>query len=288
MKVILLKGLPGAGKSTRAKEICKDKTFVRVNKDLLREMLHFGVWSYKNEKIINKTEQLLAQSLLEQGKNVVVDDCNFTHIEKWKEFLKYHPVHVEVEEINTPIEECVTRDWARGAAGGRTVGYSVIRGMAMYTGQLDYKYVICDLDGTLADNAWRARNLTESEKATGKKDWHAFHMGIPNDAIREDVWNQVKSHLGEDTKLILVSARNEQYRGLTVDWLKKMGVDHYALFMREDADKRPDTMVKRDILNMYFKDKSRIVAVFDDRPSVIRMWQEEGLHVIDVGDGIEF
>lgn len=263
---------------------------MRVNKDLLRDMLHFGVWSYKSEKLVNKTEQMLAQSLLEQGKNVVVDDCNFLHIEKWKEFLKYHNVHIEVEEINTSVEDCVLRDAERGRQGGRTVGYSVIRGMAMYTGLVDGEYIISDLDGTLADNAWRARQLDISEGQTGKKDWHAFHMGIPQDELRADVWERIQAMQAEfpDAKLILVSARNEQYRQITVDWLKEKNIDHYALFMREDADKRPDTMVKRDILNRYFKDKSRILGVFDDRPSVIRMWQEEGLNVIDVGDGIEF
>jgi len=31
-----------------------------------------------------------------------------------------------------------------------------------------------------------------------------------------------------------------------------------------------------------------IVKVYDDRPSVIRMWREKGLEVEDVGAGVEF
>ena len=58
--------------------------------------------------------------------------------------------------------------------------------------------------------------------------------------------------------------------------------------MRRGTDKRPDTEVKKQILDTYFPDKSVIHTVIDDRPSVIRMWREQGLKVIDVGEGIEF
>ena len=34
--------------------------------------------------------------------------------------------------------------------------------------------------------------------------------------------------------------------------------------------------------------KENIFMVFDDRPSVIRMWRENGVKVVDVGDGVEF
>jgi hypothetical protein len=46
--------------------------------------------------------------------------------------------------------------------------------------------------------------------------------------------------------------------------------------------------VKNQMLDTYFPDKNVIRAVIDDRPSVIRMWRENGLDVIDVGKGIEF
>jgi hypothetical protein len=57
--------------------------------------------------------------------------------------------------------------------------------------------------------------------------------------------------------------------------------------MRRKGDKRQDTDVKSDIYNRYLKQYD-IVRVFDDRPSVIRMWREKGLEVEDVGNGEEF
>lgn len=57
--------------------------------------------------------------------------------------------------------------------------------------------------------------------------------------------------------------------------------------MRRAKDSRPDTEVKQDILDQYFK-KELIDVVIDDRPSVIRMWRSNGLEVLDVGKGEEF
>ena len=42
----IMRGQPASGKSTKAKEIFeKDGNAIRLNKDLLRKMLHFNVWS---------------------------------------------------------------------------------------------------------------------------------------------------------------------------------------------------------------------------------------------------
>lgn len=57
--------------------------------------------------------------------------------------------------------------------------------------------------------------------------------------------------------------------------------------MRKAGDKRDDTIVKQEIYDAYFKGRN-IVEVIDDRPSVIRMLQANGLNVRDVGNGEEF
>lgn len=57
--------------------------------------------------------------------------------------------------------------------------------------------------------------------------------------------------------------------------------------MRDAGDKREDTIVKSEIYDKYLKDLN-IINIYDDRPSVIRMWRAKGLNVVDVGQGIEF
>ena len=59
--------------------------------------------------------------------------------------------------------------------------------------------------------------------------------------------------------------------------------------MRKEKDYREDTIVKREMYDQMLKDGYKPELVFDDRPSVLRMWREiEGLKVVDVGHGVEF
>jgi len=45
--------------------------------------------------------------------------------------------------------------------------------------------------------------------------------------------------------------------------------------MRKGGDRRPDTIVKHEILRRFFEKKDILFVV--DRPSVVEMWRSEGL-----------
>lgn len=292
-KFLLLRGLPASGKSTYAKQLVEQNRFIRVNRDTIRQLLHFGKWSPRNEEEVVDAEKALVAVFLRLGKNVVVDDTNLgqSHYDMWKAFVEKCvkelavDVHFEVKNFDTDIVECYRRDCERE----KKVGREVILKMAMQYERMpeNVQYVLCDLDGTLADNKWRTKFLYDNPN--GKKDWGRFHAGIPEDPIRKDVIDQVEEACRPDNvALILVSARSEYCREMTEKWLKDHGVDYTLLLMRGDKDHRDDTLVKREILYKYFPDKKKIIKVFDDRPSVIEMWRQEGLDVVDVGDGIPF
>ena len=87
--------------------------------------------------------------------------------------------------------------------------------------------------------------------------------------------------------VVIVTGRPELYRAKTIQWLKDNDVRYEALYMRQNSDRRPDTIVKQEILDNYL-DKCLVETVIDDRPSVIDMWRSNGLIVIDVGDGKYF
>lgn len=324
MKLLMMKGLPGSGKSTKAKEIALAQgNTVRVNKDLLREMLHFGRWLPQNEPGIWEVERSIAAYYLsEQKQNVIIDDTNLTpgHEEKWRDFVNnlqrkgLTELEFDVCEMKTDVFTCIERDAERGAAGGRMVGQSVIMQMALENELMDkgIHYVLVDMDGTLADLEHRRQYVNfKCDKCGGngldgqpcdfdnikhaRKNWPKFYEELSKDTLRQDVLDQVEATLatardeGKRTFFIVLSARPENYRKETEDWMERMGIDDYsALIMRRAGDSREDSIVKRELLNKYFKDKSKIIKVFDDRPRVIRMWREEGLDVVDVGDGIEF
>ncbi len=288
-KLIIMQGLPGSGKSTKAKEIVSQGNTVRINKDLLRTMLHFDKFTGRNEGLTRDASREVARMFLKKGISVVVDDTNFNDktLQGWKDLAAESVAKIEYVRMKTDVHECVMRDSLRQ----KPVGEHVIKKMALQ--HLEWlkgeKVVVCDLDGTIADITHR---LQYGKGDT--KDWAKFFSLIPNDIPRREIIDQVSNVANnEQAFVIFVSARPENYRKETIEWLDKalenviLGRGRQLLIMRDSNDKRPDTEVKKDIYEKYLKGLT-VVSVFDDRPSVIRMWRELGLNVIDVGHGVEF
>ncbi len=290
-KLIILRGLPASGKSTKAEELIRASgNMVRVNRDLLREMLHFNKWTGANESITKAMAQMIARECLRDNINVIIDDTNLHYgtFKSWENLAKELRQNVEVIDISTDYKECIRRDLIRECKGERSVGENVIFGMAMANCQYptpEKGIVICDIDGTLADLKHRRKYVLEE-----KKDWAKFFSLMGRDKVRDDVAGEVLKYEGEGYEIFLVSGRPENYREKTEAWLEKKfkGYRFYkTLFMRRADDKRDDVEVKKDIYEKFFK-QFKIHKVFDDRPRVIRMWKEQGLDVVDVGDGVEF
>lgn len=298
MKLIMMRGLPASGKSTKAEEIIKGGAsssrnsqgeFFRVNRDLLRKMLHCDVFTGKREGATIHAQQLLVAHLLQEGKNVIVDDTNLgeKHVNMWKMMADMYSAKFEIIDMmdNVSLTMCLARNEARGF----TVPQHVIEQMAMQYKHIPYsRLVVCDIDGTIADCSHRQHHVQKD----GPKDWKSFFAGMKDDEPRHDVYKKAlklaKYESGKHTALVLVSARPEDYREVTEQWLRDNGMEgHFTILMRRKGDKRPDTDVKGDIYERYLKHYD-IVKVFDDRPSVIRMWQEHGLEVEDCGNGEEF
>lgn len=287
-KLTLLIGLPASGKSTFAKELLKNSgNTVRINKDLLRTMLHFDKWSGRNEGLTRVAAKILAKDFLIAGKDVIIDDTNLNTgtVAGWQSLVDSIPsARLEKVVMETTLNECIKRDLLRE----KNVGKDVIIQMAMANGLMpapSKPYILCDLDGTLADCSHRLHFVKQTPK-----DWKSFFAGIEGDSLRNEVRAQVAWKHEQGHPVILLSARPEDYRAATENWLKKqdLGFEYVTLIMRRAGDKRDDAIVKKELLDRYFPDKSLIKCVFDDRPKVIRMWREQGLEVIDVGVGIDF
>ena len=136
-KLTVLKGLPGSGKSTLARaRIADSRNTVRVNKDLLREMLYFlpknwsGNISHRPvlEKPVQKAEMLLAEYFISLGFDVIVDDTNLkgSFISVYKDLADKHKANFELVGLTVPVEICIERDKSRPLP----VGEQVIRNMA--------------------------------------------------------------------------------------------------------------------------------------------------------------
>jgi uncharacterized HAD superfamily protein len=141
--------------------------------------------------------------------------------------------------------------------------------------------VIVDIDGTLADVTHRLHHVRGP-----RKKWKKFFALMSEDKPIREVIARVQE-MAKDHRIYVVSGRPDDYRDVTVEWLKLHDVPYEALYMRKAGDYRTDDVVKQEILDRHF-DKQNIELVIEDRPRVIRMWESNGLKVLDVGTGEEF
>ena len=162
-KLVMLKGLPGSGKSTYAKKMVasSENQYGRVNRDDLRAMIFDGVWTGKREGVIVEVEKAIAEILLKNKITPVIDDTNLTikHEDLWKNFSTENVVEFNIETMPTSLQECINRDRLRE----KPVGEAIIQRMALDSGLIDFsekKIIWVDVDGTLANGEHREHFVT--------------------------------------------------------------------------------------------------------------------------------
>jgi predicted kinase len=305
-RLILTRGLPACGKTTRARDwVAEDPTHrARVNRDDLRQMLHDGVYlGQDTERQIVAARDALIRSLLAKGLDVVCDETNLPQRvarDVARVGLLADPeITLEVWDMtDVPVETCVNRDVVRREQGRRSVGDRVIydmherfiRGRAHplpfpdpesgdgetvlpYMPKFDTpRAVMVDIDGTVALHG--ARSPFDETRV---------HEDRPNKAVIA----VVHSLWRDGNQIIMCSGRTEGCRGATEKWLNEwIGADsRRRLFMRPVGDTRKDAIVKREIFDREIRNHYDVVCVLDDRNQVVEMWRELGLTVLQVAPG---
>lgn len=146
------------------------------------------------------------------------------------------------------------------------------------------KYVICDLDGTLALIDHRRHLALEG----GFKSFE-YHLNIQEDKPNTNLIAILDELVYSGHKIILLSGRRDSTKEVTEEWLERYEVLYHYLFMRSSDDSRDDKIVKKELLDQVLETlritKDDILCVFDDRNKVVQMWREEGLFCFQVADG---
>lgn len=297
IKIILTIAIPGAGKSTWAKEfVRKNNNYVRVSRDDYRMMLSQSQQlDPKGEKLVTTLVQNAIASAANAKYNVIVDqtNVNIRHLNPLIEFCQNYG-DVEFKIFDVPVEVAIERDKNRDAM----VGEDVIRKMykdylSLYDSNFDFsvrkkkvrmvsdiswkvngnlpKAIIYDIDGTLAH-------------ANGKRghfDWDRVHVDSVDEKVRETL--NVFKNAGY--KIIIVTGRDGSCEELTKMWLDENKIHFDYFYIRPANNYDPDTKIKKNIYENHIKGNFNVLGVFDDRNKVVSMWRELGVKCFQVLDG---
>lgn len=140
--------------------------------------------------------------------------------------------------------------------------------------------VIFDIDGTLADNEHRQSLVVRSEP-----DWDTFFSLLSMDEPKQQIVDLCNIlYDSKKYKIFLVTGRPKRYKEDTQSWLIKYGILYDAIYMREDNDRRPDYVVKKEIHDIIISSGYVISFVVDDREETVRMWRKNGVICLQCAD----
>ncbi|QDM55968.1 polynucleotide kinase [Gordonia phage Trax] len=311
-ELIAMRGLPGSGKTTRARRIAAATGAVVVGRDFERFQM-FGEWwtggKPEHEDAVTVALNAKVRALLKANQSVVVDNTHIRlgYLKDWAKVASECGATFRIEDVKTDVEECIRRDNDRfhnfggdraSLGGDRLVGEQAIRRMAsridwrmpkpvapIEIEPVDHKVaeelmlpgaILVDIDGTLAH-------------MTGRSPYDYSRVGedMVDFAVRGIV--QDYEELGYD--IIVCSGRDDECRTMTVAWLLANDIPFHKLLMRptdaKDANgnKLPDWIVKYNLFNENVRGKYDVAFVLDDRNQVVDMWRKLGLKCLQVAPG---
>lgn len=288
MKVHLLVGPPGSGKSTFA------------NKLIYEDGDHGLATVYINQDLQGKEDHIALFSLaLLEGKDIIVDRMNFS-LDQRKRYLepaKLHGYSTKITILHENFEICLDRM-------NRRKDHETIKDEKTARKVLNFFYskyervedseadevvrlwpegdkpeaIICDLDGTLCNIDHRLHHV----KGPSKKNWTAFFEGLKDDKLND--WCAYILNTS-DVPIILCSGRTDTYRSLTREWLEEHMIFHDHLFMRNRNDFRRDDIVKENLLDFEILTRYTPMYVIDDRDQVVKMWRKRGIPCLQCAEG---
>ena len=304
-----MRGYSGSGKTTLARSYADSGSkAVIVGRDFIRDMLFdqfYGMCKPDNEReeMVTTAQQAQVRALLKSGVNVIVDDTNLAarYLKVFAKIASETGADFNIQDMRTPLVECIRRDDMRRNVGRRYVGEEVIRRQAKRFPMdkwpkvedirvqpivvepyepPDYLLPACiivDIDGTLAH-------------MTGRSPYDYSRVGT--DVVDPVVKRVVNEHFDSlEYTVFIVSGRDDTCREETAKWLAVNDISYDRLLMRptdavdSNGQKLPDWIVKLNLFNQHIRGQYAPHFVMDDRNQVVEMWRKLGLKVFQVAEG---
>lgn len=276
--LFILRGLPCSGKTKYAKFIVESHpNAIRISKDDIRSMVFPGLpWSGSNENIVVALQSTLLAKAIEAGRSVVLDDLNLhpKHVERYRKIADENNYEVQLLEMDVSIEKCIKKDAERENPIGQHRMAQLATRRNLH--DIDSEYVIYGLDDTLFDVSTR-RYMAQTENGINPRVMNEPEW-LYNDVIRDDVRVQLLEDFEHGFQIVLLTHRPETLRGVTEGLLQRAMIPYHALLMRPNDLFLTEVSFKQRVLRQTLPiDLCR--KVYEDNPSVIKMFKDEGLTV---------
>lgn len=299
--LIICRGIQGSGKSTWAKQWCREdpEHRVRFNNDDICNMLG-DYWVPNREKLVTEAKANMITFALIKGYDVVVDNMNLNPKEdEWIRTLcanieKDKGIHVDIEykDFWTPVEECIRRDAMRP----NPIGEKVIRQtwrrykdfiiheeiMAAKAKSLVQDTnlpaaIIVDMDATVCLN-------TSGRPFYGEGAAEGMLTDEPITPVIELIRNFCDNY---PAKLIILTGREDtpEVRKATEQWLENNWLHPDILLMRPAKSFTAGSMCKKKLYEDNIKGKFYIPFVLEDNCKCVEMWRNEGLICLQPNEG---
>jgi hypothetical protein len=140
--------------------------------------------------------------------------------------------------------------------------------------------VIVDVDGTVADIQHRVHFIERK-----RKDYRTFFKLCTLDTPIPEIIQLVEM-LSKSYEIVFCTGRSKEIYDETKVWLKQhINISDFKLLMKEENDRRCDTIAKPELLVKAGIKPEDIALILEDRNKVVNKWIEMKLPVIQVLEG---
>jgi len=136
------------------------------------------------------------------------------------------------------------------------------------------RLAVLDVDGVIADAAWRLPLLGDDPASASRKAWAAFFDAAGADPLIPS-GRVLACQLAVDHEICWLTARSDRTRDLTAAWFDRHDVPRDDLRMRPNYDLRPSPVWKVEQLHELAKTRE-IDVVIDDDKRVVAMALGQG------------